>query len=68
MQKHIPHNGRDDLSKITFTDNLDYLITHSDVIIFAVPSAFVKNVVAKATRPLRDKIVVSAIKEQSVVK
>ena len=66
--KKLNHNPRYlcavdfDLSKITFTDNLDYLITHSDVIIFAVPSAFVKNVVAKATRPLRDKIVVSAIK------
>ncbi len=51
-----------DLSKITFTDNLDYLIAHSDVIIFAIPSAFLKNVVAKATRPLKDKIIVSAIK------
>ncbi len=51
-----------DLSKITFTDNLDYLITHSDVIIFAIPSAFLKNVVSKATRSLKDKIIVSAIK------
>lgn len=66
--KKLNHNPRYlcavdfDLSKITFTDNLDQLIAHSDVIIFAVPSAFVKNVVAKATRSLKDKIVVSAIK------
>ncbi len=38
--KELKHNPRYlcavdfDLSKITFTDNLDYLITHSDVIIF----------------------------------
>lgn len=66
--KELRHNPRYlcavdfDLSKITFTDNLDYLISHSDVIIFAIPSAFLKNVVAKATLPLKDKIVVSAIK------
>ncbi len=56
--KELKHNPRYlcavdfDLSKITFTDNLDYLITHSDVIIFAIPSAFLKNVVSKATRSL----------------
>ena len=66
--KELKHNPRYlcavdfDLSKITFTDNLDYLIAHSDIIIFAIPSAFIKNVVAKASRPLKDKIVVSAIK------
>ncbi len=66
--KELKHNPRYlcavdfDLSKITFTDNLDYLIAHSDIIIFAIPSAFLKNVVAKASRSLKDKIVVSAIK------
>ena len=67
--KKLNHNPRYlcsvdfDLSKITFTDNLDYLITHSDVIVFAIPSAFIKTVLqAKATQPLKNKIVVSAIK------
>lgn len=66
--KELNHNPRYlcavdfDLSKILFTDNLDQLIAHSDVIIFAIPSAFLKNVVSKATRSLKDKIVVSAIK------
>ena len=66
--KELNHNPRYlcavdfDLSKISFTDNLDQLIAHSDVIIFAIPSAFLKNVVSKATRLLKDKIVVSAIK------
>lgn len=66
--KVLSHNPRYlcevefDLSKITFTDNLDKLISTSDIIIFAIPSAFVKNVVATSSRSLKDKIVVSAIK------
>lgn len=66
--KELKHNPRYlcavdfDLSKISFTDDLDSLITRSDVIIFAIPSAFLKDVVGKASRPLRDKVVVSAIK------
>lgn len=66
--KVLSHNPRYlcevefDLSKITFTDNLDKLISNSDIIIFAIPSAFVKNVVVTSSRSLKDKIVVSAIK------
>lgn len=66
--KELNHNPRYlcavdfDLSRITFTDDLDWLIGHSDVIIFAIPSAFLKNVVSRSTRSLKDKIVVSAIK------
>ena len=66
--KVLSHNPRYlceaefDLSQITFTDNLDKLIATSDIIIFAIPSAFLKNVVATSTRSLKDKIVVSAIK------
>lgn len=66
--KELSHNPRYlcavdfDLSKITLTDDLDWLIDHSDIIVFAVPSAFLKSVVSRSTRSLRDKIVVSAIK------
>lgn len=66
--KALNHNPRYlcavdfDLSKITFTDSLDKLINTSDIIIFAIPSAFLKNIVAKSTCSLKDKIVVSAIK------
>lgn len=66
--KELKHNPRYmcavdfDLSKITFTDNLDELIANSDVIIFAIPSAFIKDVLGKSTVSLKDKIVVSAIK------
>ena len=51
-----------DLSKITFTDDINKLIGMCDVIIFAIPSAFLKNVTANITVSLQEKIVVSAIK------
>lgn len=66
--KELKHNPRYmcavdfDLSKITFTDDLDQLFANSDVIIFAIPSAFIKDVLGKSRVSLKDKIVVSAIK------
>ena len=66
--KELKHNPRYmcavdfDLEKITFTDDLDQLIANSDVIILAIPSAFIKDVLGKSSLPLKDKIVVSAIK------
>lgn len=67
--KVLKHNPRYlcevefDLDKITFTDDLDRLVMNSDVIVFAIPSAFVKNVVTSRLQvALKDKIVVSAIK------
>lgn len=66
--KELKHNPRYlcavdfDLSRITFTDNLDKLISMSDIIIFAIPSAFLKNVLGRANCSLKNKIVVSAIK------
>lgn len=50
------------LSKITFTDDINKLIGMCDIIIFAIPSAFLKNVTANITESLKEKIVVSAIK------
>lgn len=66
--KELKHNPRYmcavdfDLSRITFTDDLDKLISMSDIIIFAIPSAFLKNVLGRAVCSLENKIVVSAIK------
>lgn len=51
-----------DMSKISLTDDLDKLVRLSDIIIFAIPSIFLKNVLARLRVPLKDKIVVSAIK------
>jgi len=66
--KTLNHNPRYlcevefDLTKIDFTDDLDKLVTKSDVIVFAIPSAFFKNVMTRLHVSLKDKIVVSAIK------
>lgn len=66
--KELKHNPRYlcavdfDLSRITFTDDLDELIEMSDIIIFAIPSAFLKMVLGRAKCSLKGKIVVSAIK------
>lgn len=66
--KALHHNPRYlcgvefDTDKITFTDDLDKLVHGSDVIVFAVPSAFLKNVVSRLHLPLAGKTVVSAIK------
>lgn len=66
--KVLKHNPRYlcgvefDVEKISFTDDLDKLVRDSDVIVFAVPSAFVKNVVSRLNVPLKNKVVVSAIK------
>jgi glycerol-3-phosphate dehydrogenase (NAD(P)+) len=51
-----------DMSRLNLTDDLDRLVKSSDIILLAIPSAFVKGVLARARVPLRDKIVVSAIK------
>ncbi|MDL2330390.1 NAD(P)H-dependent glycerol-3-phosphate dehydrogenase [Odoribacter sp. OttesenSCG-928-A06] len=51
-----------DLSRITFTDNLNELIAMSDIIIFGIPSAFLKDVTTPIKESLEGKIIVSAIK------
>lgn len=66
--KVLKHNPRYlcgvdfDVEKISFTDDLDKLVRDSDMIVFAVPSAFVKNVLGRLNIPLKNKVVVSAIK------
>lgn len=51
-----------DVERIAFSDSLDKVVRDSDVLVFAVPSAFLKNVMGRLNVPLRDKVVVSAIK------
>ena len=51
-----------DVERIAFSDSLDKVVRDSDVLVFAVPSAFLKNVMGRLTVSLRDKVVVSAIK------
>ena len=60
--KVLKHNPRY-LDRISFSDDLDWVIMNSDVIVFAIPSAFLQNVVTPRLQvSLKDKIVVSAIK------
>lgn len=66
--KELSHNPRYlcevefDLTQITFTDDINKLIGMSDIIIFAIPSAFLKNVTSRISCSLENKLVVSAIK------
>jgi len=66
--KQLSHNPRYltgvefDIENINFYNNLDELVENSDVLIFAIPSAFLKNALQKLTVSLEDKFIVSAIK------
>ncbi len=50
------------LDKIQFFSNLDKAINNADIIIFAIPSAFLKNALKNLTISIKNKFVVSAIK------
>ncbi|MCC8174780.1 MAG: NAD(P)H-dependent glycerol-3-phosphate dehydrogenase [Odoribacter sp.] len=67
--KSLNHNPRYltevefNLSRIHFTNDLDSLIQGSDVIIYAIPSAFIKTVMSRfKADTMKDKVVVSTIK------
>ena len=47
---------------INFSDDINVVARQSDILIFAVPSAFFKSAIEKLTEPLKDKFIVSAIK------
>jgi len=64
-QKHNPNY----LSSVEFhteqlmlTDNINTAVTAADVLIFAIPSAFLESELKKLTVSLKDKIIFSAIK------
>jgi glycerol-3-phosphate dehydrogenase (NAD(P)+) len=66
--KELGHNPRYitsvefDIDKINFSHNIDEVVTNSDIIIFAIPSAFLKNALKNLTVSIEDKFIVSAIK------
>ena len=51
-----------DTEKITLFNNIEETIEGSDIVIFAIPSAFLKNALKNTKINLSNKIVVSAIK------
>lgn len=51
-----------DVRKICFTTDVNEVVRQSDVVIMAIPSAFLKPTLAKLEEPLAGKYVMSAIK------
>ena len=51
-----------DTDKIAFFNNISKAVENADIVIFAIPSAFLKDALKKVEIDLSDKIVVSAIK------
>ncbi len=51
-----------DTNKITLFNDIEKTIEDTDIVIFAIPSAFLKNALQQAEIDLSNKIVVSAIK------
>ena len=56
------HMLRFDVSRIHFTSDINEVVADSDVLIFAVPSPFLKTHLKKLRRSLRRKVIISAIK------
>lgn len=63
--KHNPNylsSAEFDPEKLIFTNNIDEMVAYADYLIFAIPSAFLKEELDKITVPLDGKVVFSAIK------
>ena len=66
--KQLEHNPayltsiRFDLEKIEFYNDINQVVADSDILIFATPSPYLKEHLQKLTVPLKDKIIISAIK------
>ncbi|MDC1161946.1 NAD(P)H-dependent glycerol-3-phosphate dehydrogenase [Tenacibaculum sp.] len=48
--------------QLVLSDNIDTIVEHYDILIFAIPSAFLKTELDKLTKSLENKIIFSAIK------
>ena len=69
--KHIEEHGHNPnyLSSVEFhtewlslTDDINQAVEAADILIFAIPSAFLESELGKLSHPLKDKIIFSAIK------
>lgn len=50
------------LDRITFYSDINQVVTESDILVFAVPSPYLKAHLSKLIEPLTNKIIISAIK------
>jgi glycerol-3-phosphate dehydrogenase (NAD(P)+) len=50
------------IDNITFYDDINAIVKDSDILIFATPSPYLKSHLEKLNTPIKDKIVISAIK------
>ena len=65
IQKHNPNyltSVTFDTDKLNLTDNINDAVNAADILIFAIPSAFLNTELEKLNIPLKDKIIFSAIK------
>jgi glycerol-3-phosphate dehydrogenase (NAD(P)+) len=66
--KHFRHNPsyltsiRFNIEDICFYDNINEVVENSDTLIFAMPSPFFKEHLERLHTPLKDKMIVSAVK------
>lgn len=64
-QKHNPRyltSVSFDVNQLDLTDDINAAIGKADLLIFAIPSAFLESEMQKLKTPLKDKIIFSAIK------
>ncbi len=65
IQKHNPNyltSVTFDMDRLDLSDNLNDTVAKADILIFAIPSAFLDSELQKLTLSLNDKIIFSAIK------
>ncbi|OFX85741.1 MAG: glycerol-3-phosphate dehydrogenase [Bacteroidetes bacterium GWF2_33_16] len=67
IEKHQHNNFylssvRLNTNKIALSDDINTVVEKSDIVIFAIPSAFLKSALENLKADLKDKIIVSAIK------
>lgn len=63
--KHNPSyliSVRFDTDRIKYSSDINWIVEHSDCLVFAMPSPFLKDHLKKLTTSLSDKVLVSAIK------
>ncbi|TLF46681.1 NAD(P)H-dependent glycerol-3-phosphate dehydrogenase [Maribacter aurantiacus] len=65
IQKHNPNyltSVEFKTEQLFLTDDINEIVSYADVLIFAIPSAFLMQELEKISKPLVDKIIFSAIK------